>query len=306
MTIIDAFRSHIGLILAGIFWLIVLIQFLIRWREKQQIKKNTTCPACGGKDLQVEIATMAYDLDLIRKGKGFFKIKRSQGMNKVSLVKNIGGGILSLSLAVVVLSQFFILASDLLMGSNATGIQKETLKMKIAFPSAMLVVGIPLLIIGLTLILMYVAQKKKQISLTCNQCRSVFGMDGVVLSQSEVENSLAGRQEVESSPPGVLKAESASLASSQGSQAASESMEPCQKCGSLIEASDLTCPHCGHTQWGVIGVMAVVSLLMIGFVVYRILKGTGSGFFFWGGAALGALVLAATIYSVIQALQKPG
>jgi hypothetical protein len=39
--------------------------------------------------------------------------------------------------------------------------------------------------------------------------------------------------------------------------------QACRKCGQAIKATDWTCPHCGHTRWGLIAAMWLLSLLFL-------------------------------------------
>ena len=295
MDLMDIYNRYIGLFIAAVFWIIVIIQFILRLREKKEIKRTKTCPNCGQNDLHVDIYSTVSSKNKI---KDETKIKE---VDKVNLVKNIGGGFIALMLAVLLLYQFYRLADDwITTGGKATGIIKDTLKVKLAFTGSMLIFGIIFAILGILLIWAYIQKKEKHIILDCNVCKSVFTIDGVILKQGVALDSLVGGQKGEISSRPITE----SLDVSEQSELATENMESCAKCGRQIETSDLTCSHCGHTQWGVIGAMAGVSLLLIGFVVYRILNANSSGLIFWGGLVLGILLSAVTISFVNEALRK--
>ena len=275
MEFSDIYNRYAGQIVVGVFLIAVLVQYLIGLIEKKEIKRTKRCPHCSRKNLHVEIS------------------KTIKGGDKVSLLKNIGGGVVSLELAaLLLLYQFYRLADNwITTGGKATGIIKESLKMKLAFTGVMLIFGILFAIVGILLIWAYFQKKEKSIILACNDCKSEFTMDGSILQHG-------------SSVDTIQQPLTVPLDSPDQSEAVTENMELCKKCGSLIETSTLTCPNCGHTQWGVIGAMAVVSLLLIGFVVYRILNANSSGWIFWGGVVLGILLSAVTISFVNDALRK--
>ncbi|MCJ7535212.1 MAG: hypothetical protein MUO57_06735, partial [Anaerolineales bacterium] len=154
-------------------------------------------------------------------------------------------------------------------------------------------------------ILQYFGQKEKVINLTCKSCEMVSLLDGTL-----VQSGTAG---VASShgKTGMTPLETSTQSSSElnatpvSPDLAREDLEPCKNCGRLIETFDLTCPHCGHTQWGVIAVMGVLGVLITGYIVYRSVNGGSTGLLFWAGAALGALLLLATVYSLVKAFQRP-
>lgn len=83
----------------------------------------------------------------------------------------------------------------------------------------------------------------------------------------------------------------------------------CGKCGrsrDTSNSSDWTCPHCGYTQWGIIAIYGVFSLLSLGAAIFwgPMIKGSSLRFIVkWGGGIVGAIVLLAVIYWVISALK---
>lgn len=39
--------------------------------------------------------------------------------------------------------------------------------------------------------------------------------------------------------------------------------QPCSRCDQPIKSTDWTCPHCGHTRWGMIAGLWLFSLLFL-------------------------------------------
>lgn len=291
MELPQTIRQFAGYFLAGIFWIAVFAQFILRLREKQEIKTTVKCPNCGQPNLEVDISEISVGAD----PDNYFA--------RISILKNIGGGILALMLAYLFFTQFIILVKDLITGSDATGIQSDNLIAQVGFPGSMLVLGLSFLGTGALAIFQYFQKKEKNILLTCNDCESVFSGVGPLSQQvASGDSKLAG--EIEDIPLKIIKGSiSAPKDTSQSDGDVKINLEPCKKCGSLIETSELTCPNCGHTQWGVIAVLAVICLLAVGFVLYRIVNDKGSGFIFWVSAVLGVLFFGAAVHSVVKAIQ---
>lgn len=79
-------------------------------------------------------------------------------------------------------------------------------------------------------------------------------------------------------------------------------MEACKNCGHMMRSSELTCPQCGHTQWGVITFMGVISLFFIASLVWYFQSNTSIAIC---GGFLGVIFLMATIYNIVKALKGP-
>jgi tetratricopeptide (TPR) repeat protein len=80
---------------------------------------------------------------------------------------------------------------------------------------------------------------------------------------------------------------------------AASKMETCKGCGQLIKSTDWTCPHCGYTQWQMIIVSGIISLICLIVAVFT------SDCIRWGAAAMGALVFYVTIDQVVKAIKTP-
>lgn len=73
--------------------------------------------------------------------------------------------------------------------------------------------------------------------------------------------------------------------------------EACKRCGTLIQTSDWTCPHCGYTQWGMIvgaGVIAIV-LLAVAYFTSDCVR--------WGAGVAGAILLLTVVSSVYTGIK---
>lgn len=83
--------------------------------------------------------------------------------------------------------------------------------------------------------------------------------------------------------------------------------EKCKGCGKVIKSSDLTCPHCGYTQWGPIGLLLVLSIgCLVGavFGYLRIQDETWHNVVGWGGGILGLLMLIMTITEIVKGVRS--
>lgn len=289
MDFMDIYNRYIGQIIVGVFLIAVLVQYIIRFMEKKEIKRTQKCPHCSRNNLSVEIS------------------KIIEGGDKVSLFKNIGGGVLSLELAVLLLYQFYRLAFDWITGGKATGILKESLKMKIGLTGSMLLWGILMAIIGIGSILRYFQKKEKNINLICNVCMTKFTTDGTILEMGEAKYSTPGKEINEIPLRSNHQSISASVDKPTEIPDASETTKGdsslCSKCHQEIESYEFTCPSCGHTQWELIGCGGVFSLIPVGFVVYRVIIGNTTGILFWVGVIVGALLVAVVIQGIIQAIR---
>ena len=85
-----------------------------------------------------------------------------------------------------------------------------------------------------------------------------------------------------------------SRATAQPTQQVSNSeMEICKRCGRTINTStrlDYTCPHCGHTQWGIVIGMGVFSMACMGTAIFmgaNISASFWRQIVMWGGGILG-------------------
>jgi len=84
-------------------------------------------------------------------------------------------------------------------------------------------------------------------------------------------------------------------------------MEECGKCDEVKKKSDWTCPHCGHTEWGIIVSLGIFGLawigagaagyVLIGGAVLRNLVGFGLGI-------VGCLILIGVITEVVEGLKQ--
>lgn len=287
MDILDLFGMIYGFSIIALMG-VAIVQFISRRREIARIRESVKCTNCGHDDLEIELSVVNM------------KSKR-----KVSLLKNIGGSLIWFALAFAFFRWFAIVVTDLIVGSNTTGVQDESGIMQIGLWSFFLILGIGFAIQGIQLIDAYFGEKMKFIILTCNVCKSVYTVDRTYNHQAGAKDDL--HQVMTSLIPIRLTP----LAGTKPKEIAAspsmvkENLEPCKNCRNLIETSDLTCPHCGHTQWGVIGFMAVLAIFIVGFVVIRAIGGSGSGLIFWGGVILGTLLLMATVYSIVKAIQGP-
>jgi len=84
-------------------------------------------------------------------------------------------------------------------------------------------------------------------------------------------------------------------------------VETCKKCGQVIKGTDWTCPHCGHTQWGMIAVLGFVALACLGSALYAALPTTEIGsakYACWGiGGLGGAILLLVAIGGIVTAMK---
>ncbi|MDH4140541.1 MAG: hypothetical protein OEV43_08225 [Coriobacteriia bacterium] len=103
----------IGLVyvLAAAFWAAVLFQFILRQQRESRIREHEVCPGCKQKNLVVESHI----------------VNRRNG-RRVGLLKNVWGASMCLALAGVLLWSGALVATDLLTGSDATGIQGDNWK----------------------------------------------------------------------------------------------------------------------------------------------------------------------------------
>ena len=222
---------------------------------------------------------------------------------KVSLLKNLGGGLTSLSLALAFFRWFAIAVAGWVVDSNTPGGQDQSLISQIGVWSFFLIIGIGFAIQGILLIVRYVGKKEEYTILTCGACGAACTLDSTHDHQIGMRDDL-DRIRTSTVPqgstivPGTKPKEIAASPS-----ITKENLEPCKNCGTPIKTHELTCPHCGHTQWEVIGILAVLSILVVAFVVVRAVGGNASGAISWGGSMLGALLLMATIYSVFKAIR---
>lgn len=102
------------------------------------------------------------------------------------------------------------------------------------------------------------------------------------------------------------KCRSVVVVSGQSSKS-TEKTEKCDKCGRKKAASDWTCPHCGHTEWGTIAIVGVFGLLLL-------VAGLVAGPTFdsevvrnlttWGGVIVGGFFLLLTASEIITGLRS--
>jgi len=79
--------------------------------------------------------------------------------------------------------------------------------------------------------------------------------------------------------------------------AAPAAKKTCKKCGQTVEASDLVCPHCGHTSWGnILGILALSLLLS-----WAVISFWKSNPLIWTGLAI--LSLALFIFSLVMTIK---
>jgi len=281
MEILSSVRLIFGISLT-LFWGTVIVHLISRQREIKQIQETAKCTNCGHDDLKIELSVV-----------------NNRSRRKVGLVKNIGGSLILLTPAIIFFWWFAIVVNDLISGSNVTGVQEVSLLMQIGYWSFCFFWGLSLTITIIRLLLEYFDKKDKVVSLTCKACDAAY----VMFKKVEVsENELKPQEMI------ALISERSTPPSSINPKALPESpsmtklkVELCSKCGGQIAGSELTCLNCGHTQWAVIGFMAVIAILIVGFVLVRAIRGTGSSLIYWGGGILGTILLMATIDSVIKA-----
>ena len=87
------------------------------------------------------------------------------------------------------------------------------------------------------------------------------------------------------------------------SRQSAPAQEKCKGCGKLIKPSDWTCPHCGHTQWGMIVGLGIFALLCIGLSVLAFRRENWSDLVGWLAGILGAICLLVTIGETVTGLK---
>jgi hypothetical protein len=114
--------------------------------------------------------------------------------------------------------------------------------------------------------------------------RTVAGRDFVVLADEATNQEEAATTRASSSAKGK---------------------EMCGACGRPIESNDWTCPHCGHTQWGLIVGIWLIGCFIAAVGIYSVLitHSVGWAILFWAIAALGALILAVAISETVKAVR---
>jgi len=289
MEFLDIYNRYAGQIVVGVFLIAVLVQYLIGLIEKKEIKRTKRCPHCSRNNLSVEIS------------------KTIKGGDKVSLLRNIGGGVVSLEFGALSLYQFYRLAYDWITGGKATGIMKESIKMKLALTGNTLIWGILLSILGILLIRAYFQKKEKSIILICNVCMTKFTTDGTVIELGEAKYSSPEKEIKEvpfqSNHQSISAPVDEPIEIPDTSETNKEDSSLCSKCHQEIETYEFTCPSCGHTQWELIGCGGVFSLIPVGFVIYRFIIRNTTGILFWVGVIVGVLLVAVVIQGIIQSVR---
>lgn len=148
-------------VLPAAFWIAVLFQWLRKQQQISGIRASKKCPHCKKDDLDIEL-----------------NIVNRRNNHKVSLLKNIWGGMMLLSLAYILLRVFVILLMDLVAGSNITGIQNENPLGKVGVSSFPLIVGLGCAIYGIPLLLDFIIGKKTTvINIKCNECKMAYVLE---------------------------------------------------------------------------------------------------------------------------------
>jgi hypothetical protein len=148
-------------VLPAAFWIAVLYQWVRKQQQISGIREREKCPRCKKDDLEIEL-----------------HVVNKRNNHKVSLLKNIWGGMMLLSLAYILLRVFAIILIDLIAGSNITGIQNESLLGKVGVSSFPLIVGLACTIYGIPLLLDYfVGNKATVVNITCNECRTAYVLE---------------------------------------------------------------------------------------------------------------------------------
>lgn len=137
---------------AAAFWMAVIIQWLGNKARIRRLDHTTRCTLCGESDAHFTI-----------------EIVDGRSGHKVGLLKNIWGGMMLLSIAGLLFVSFYRILLDLLQGSNATGMQNETLLQKIGVASFPLIVGVGCAMYGIPLLDQFLVGKKDtRVRMTCN------------------------------------------------------------------------------------------------------------------------------------------
>jgi hypothetical protein len=153
--------SWVWIIAAAAFWIAVIVQWLSNQAEIQKLRQTERCIQCGKSDAQFAI-----------------EIVNTRSGQKVGLLKNVWGGLMLISIAILLFISFIGIISDLIQGSDTSGIQNENWLGKVGTASFPLIVGLGCSIYGIPLLLhFFVGTKEKRIRMKCNLCDAEYNVD---------------------------------------------------------------------------------------------------------------------------------
>ena len=146
----------------AIFWIAVIIQYLNQSMQAQEYRSTQTCPRCKKSDMQAKIHLRSEKTD-----------------KRVSLIMNVGVGLILINLSIILLRAFGILMLDFIRDTNITGIQTESLLRKVGYTSFPLILGVSCADYGVSFIYNYFGVKKrKEVSLRCLSCNTEVIISG--------------------------------------------------------------------------------------------------------------------------------
>jgi hypothetical protein len=146
--------SWVWIIAAAAFWITVIAQWLSNQAEIQKLRETEKCNQCGKSDAQFIV-----------------EIVNTKSGQKVSLLKNVWGGLMLISIAILLFISLIGIISDLIQSTNATGIQNENWLGRIGTASFPLLVGLGCALYGIPLLFhFFVGTKEKRIRMKCNLC----------------------------------------------------------------------------------------------------------------------------------------
>lgn len=140
-----------------LFWIAVFLQETGKKREANRIAEETHCSQCGSKDLAIRVHQI-----------------NARNKNSISLLKNIWGASMFSVIGIPLLISFVLIITDLVTGTDISGIQSDTLRMKIAMVSVTLILGLLCVVISILLLKGYfIGGKEKIVEIECNNCKHV-------------------------------------------------------------------------------------------------------------------------------------
>lgn len=141
-------------IVVAAFWAAVLFQWLQKQKRIADIRAAEKCPNCAGQNLVVDVHT----------------VNRKSG-KRVGLLKNVWGASMLFTAAAFLLWGGVQLVTDLLTGSDATGIQGDDWKVVVGMLGLTVVGGLGCAVVGVVLLLAYLTGGKEAVvDMKCADC----------------------------------------------------------------------------------------------------------------------------------------
>ncbi len=160
LSLIDL-PSWVWIIVVIAFWGAVVVQWLSKNAEIEQIQQKLVCRSCGKSDLEIRIHVL-----------------NQRSKQKVGLLKNVWLGMILLVISVLLFIKLTSVLTDLIQGTNLTGIQNDTWIQNIGTTSFFLLVGIGCAVYGIYLLLnFFVGPKERTVQAKCLDCGTEFMLE---------------------------------------------------------------------------------------------------------------------------------